>query len=297
MLVYLDTADLINICRGSAPIELPDLAQRLVSGGHKIVLSFDTLIEVAAPLRNGRLLEVRRTLNRLEELPHTFINEARIRDMEMREALSAFERGREYDFASVSPFASRLDDAIDVQGLQQYVIQNVGGRRVRVDTHMIVNLRIWDVIIHVFRQDPEAFNVQRRREQEWIAVMEADRILENPPELSDHFVTTMSRNLQTHGLKAPTAGVEPFARWVYELPSRCPGIRLAYETHHQFRRNRSAQPRASDLIDLGRIAAVPYVDFFVADGEMLDYCKKAARQLGLDYEQRLCRMATAISNL
>jgi hypothetical protein len=128
-------------------------------------------------------------------------------------------------------------------------------------------------------------------------VMEADRILENPPELSVHFVTTMNRNLQTHGLKAPTAGVEPFARWVYELPSRCPGIRLAYETHHQFRRNRSARPRASDLIDLGRIAAVPYIDFFVADGEMLDYCKKAARQLGLDYEQRLCRMATAISNL
>jgi hypothetical protein len=201
MLVYLDTADLINICRGSAPIELPDLAQRLVSGGHKIVLSLDTLIEVAAPLRNGRLLEVRRTLNRVEELPHTFINEVRIRDMEMREALSAFEHGREYDFASVSPFASRLDDAIDVQRLQQYVIQNVGGRRVRIDTHVIVNLRIWDVIIHVFRRDPEAFNVQRRREQEWIAVMEADRILENPPELSVHFVTTMNRNLQTHGLR------------------------------------------------------------------------------------------------
>jgi hypothetical protein len=119
MLVYLDTADLINICRCRAPIDLPDLACKLVSGGHKIVLSFDTLIEVAAPLRNGRVLEVRRNLNRLEELPHTFINEARLRDMEMREAISAFEQGREYDFALVSPFASRLDEPIDVQGRPQ----------------------------------------------------------------------------------------------------------------------------------------------------------------------------------
>ena len=55
-----------------------------------------TLIELSDQLRIGNLLEVRKDLNRLENLPHTFVNEARICDLEMREAISAFDEGREY---------------------------------------------------------------------------------------------------------------------------------------------------------------------------------------------------------
>lgn len=96
MLIYLDSADLINICRGKSLIGIAELHQQLAAASHQIVLSFDTVIEVAAPLRNGLQLQVRNDLNRLDNLPHIFINEARIRDMEMREALAAFEQGREY---------------------------------------------------------------------------------------------------------------------------------------------------------------------------------------------------------
>ena len=297
MLVYLDSANLIDICQDTAQIGISDLRQRLTAGSHQIVLSFDTLIEVAAPLRNGLQLEVRRELNRLDDLPHIFINEARIRDMEMREALTAFEQGREYEFAAVCTFASRLDRAIDVHGLPQYVNQPVGAQFMRVDTDMLVNFKIWDVIIYEFRQDPETFNVYRRREQEWIATMKANRMLENPPALPDHFVTMMSNNLNMHRLQAPTAGVEPFARWIYDSPSRCPGIRLAYETYHCFRKNLHARPRASDLPDLQRITAVPYVDFFVTDGAMLNYCRQAVRSLALQYQERLGNFATTISRL
>jgi hypothetical protein len=297
MLIYLDSADLINICRGKSQIGIAELRQRLAAGSHQIVLSLDTLIEIAAALRNGLQLEVRSDLNSLDDLPHIFINEARIRDMEMREALAAFEQGREYEVAAVGPFSSRLDRAIDVQGRRQYVNQPVGAQLVRVNTDMIVNFQIWDAIIYMFQQDPETFDVQRRLEQEWSAVMEADRMLKNPPSLSDHFVTTMSRNLNTHGIQAPEAGVEPFARWVYNSPSRCPGIRLAYETQHCFRKNLKARPRASDLIDLARIAAVPYVDLFVADGEMLNYCRQAVRSIGLPYQERLGDFAMVISRL
>ena len=83
-------------------------------------------------------------------------------------------------------------------------------------------------------------------------------------------------------------------KWVTQLPSRCPGLRLAYETHHWFRRNQTARPRASDLIDLGPVAAVPYVDYFVTDCEMLDYYGTAARELGHDYDQGLGNIAVAI---
>ena len=297
MLIYPDSFDLLNICRGKSQLGLSELRQRLAAHSHQIVLSFDTLIEVSASLRNGLQLEVRRDLNRLEDLPHIFINEARIRDMELREALAAFEQGREYEFAAVRPFALRLDRAIDLHGLPQYMIQPVGGQLLGVNTGAILNLRIWDVMIYTFQQDPETFNVQHRREREWHAIIEADRMLEESPALSDHFVTAMSRHLSTHGLQAPEAGVEPFARWVYHLPFRCPGLRLAYETQHCFRRNLGARTRASDLIDLVRITAVPYVDFFVTDGGMLNYCRQAVRRLALPYQERLGNFAAVISRL
>src|SRR5258708_7885929 len=134
MVIYPDSSDLINLCRGAAYIDISDLAQRLLAENHQIVLSLDTLIELSDPLRHGRILEVRRELNRLEVLPQIFINEARIRDMEIREAIRAFEQGREYNFAAVTPFASRIDRAIDVHGAPLYVEQNVGERLMRIPT-------------------------------------------------------------------------------------------------------------------------------------------------------------------
>jgi hypothetical protein len=79
MLIYPDSSDLIDFCTGKAWLDVSDLARRLAAHSHRIVLSLETLLELTAlPLRNGHLLEVRKDLNRLEEVPHTFVNEARI---------------------------------------------------------------------------------------------------------------------------------------------------------------------------------------------------------------------------
>jgi len=242
MLIYPDSSDLINLCRGRASTDISDLANKLAADCHRIVFSLDTLIELTAPLRNGRLLEVRRNLNQLEPLPHIFVNEARIYDMELREAVSAFNQAREYDFSAVTAFASHLADAIDMHGSPLYIIE--GGRR--VSTAMIVNFGMAEVIRYLWNHDPGMFDVQGRRERDWIWVMENDRAMSSPPSLGDHFVTMMIRALATHRILAPKAGAEPFARWVYESPSRCPGVRLAYETQHRFRRDRGARPGASD---------------------------------------------------
>lgn len=293
MLIYPDSSDLINLCRGCSWIESSDLAQRLAAHSHRVVLSLETLIELAAPLRNGRSLEVRKNLNQLEQLPLTFVNEGRIHDMQIREALNAFEQIREYDFAAAIPFASRLADAIDIRGNPLYIVD--GGRR--VSTQMIVNFGLAEVINYLWRFDPQIFDVQRRREREWIWVMDNDRALASPPSLCDHFVTMTIRALATHGIRPPEAGAEPFARWIYELPSRCPGVRLAYETHHRFRRDRSAHPGASDIIDLARITAIPYVDFFITDAAMMTYCRQAVAEIGMPYPQLVGDLRAVLSHL
>src|SRR6266849_4380915 len=104
MLIYPDTSDLINLCRGKSVVSLSELAKRLRSDSHRVVLSLETLIELAAPLRNGLLLEVRKDLNQLEELPLILVNEGRIPNLEIEEAMHAFEERREYDSTAVEPF-------------------------------------------------------------------------------------------------------------------------------------------------------------------------------------------------
>lgn len=130
-------------------------------------------------------------------------------------------------------------------------------------------------------------------------VIQTDRAMTNPPTLRDHFVTMMIRTLKTHAIQPPSAGTERFAQCVYDLPSRCPGLRLAYETYHRFRRNRTDRPRASDMIDLARIPSVPYVDFFTTDAAMMDYCRQAAKEIGcsirnfLEISELSCRTSAS----
>jgi hypothetical protein len=293
LLIYLDTSDLINICHGRAPLTVPDLVRELESRRHTVVFSLTTLTELITPLKSNQLLEVRRDLNLIEKLPHTFINEARIHHLEIREAISAFEQGREYNSDAITAFASRLADAVDIYGAPQYIVE----RGLRIRTEMIVNYRIWDTIDYLWKYDPAMFDVHRRREAEWKWLMSSDRAISDPPDLSDHFVTAMHRDLATHAIQPPTAGIERFARWVYESATRCPGVRLAYETHHRLRKNLTAKTHASDLIDLARISSIPYVDFVVTDKEMMDYCRQAATEIGLSYGRRLGSLRTILCEL
>jgi hypothetical protein len=280
MLIYPDSKDLIDLCPGRFGVSISDLSEMLLRKGHQVVLSLDTLLEMAAPMRDGsRLLEVRRDLNRVEELPHIFVNEARIRVLEVQEAISAFEGRREYDIAGVHPFATKLADAIDINGYPLFVIDH----GLPIPTRNLINRRIFESLDYIRKTEPLTFDVQRRREAEWVRMIKSDRSMPVTPKLSDHFVTAMERNLPLWGIPAPPSGIEGFARWVYESPSRCPGVRLAFETLHRFRRNRQAKPKASDLIDLARIAAAPYMDFFITDSAMSDYCRQAATEIGRSY--------------
>jgi hypothetical protein len=253
----------------------------------------DTVLEIASPLREGRTLQVRRDLNQLEELPHIFVNEARIRYMEIREAIAAFQQRRDYNAAAITPFAARLDQAIDIHGYSMGIVEY--GRR--IPTEMLVNYSIWEAIDYMWHRDTKIFDVQRRRELEWIETIGSDRALRDPPTLPDHFVTAMECTLRTYGIPTPFEGVEPFARWVYESSARCPGLRLAYEVQHRFRRNLTAKPRASDLIDLARVPAVPYVNFFMTDSEMMDYCRQAAREMRCSYPQLLGNFRAILTHL
>jgi hypothetical protein len=280
MLIYPDSKDLIDLSRGQFGVGIPELSETLLRKGHQIVFSMDTLLEVAAPMRDGsQVLEVRRDLNSLEQLPHIFVNEARARVLEVQEAIGAFEAGREYDSAKVDPFVTKLADAINIYGKPQFVIEH----GFPIFTRNLINHGIFESLDYIRRNEPLTFDVQRRHEALWVRIIESDRLMSATPKLGDHFVTAMERNLPLWRIPTPACGVEEFARWVYAFPSRCPGTRLSYETLHRFRRNLRARPKASDIIDLARVAAAPYVDFFITDSAMSDYCRQAATEISHPY--------------
>jgi hypothetical protein len=293
MLIYLDSRDLIDLCEGSACIEISDFREWLLSRSHRVVLSMQTLIELSDQLRIGNLLEVRKDLNRLENLPHTFVNEARICDLEMREAISAFEEGRKYRFNATAPFGARIDQVADLYGEPQSVLEG----RMLVPTSMIVNYGIAEGILYLWRSDPHIFDVQRRRKADWQRMMEADRALVAPPSLEENFVKKMAGDLFVHRIRFPIARVGALAHWVYESPNRCPGIRLQYEAQHQFRRDKTSRTSASDIIDLARIPAVPYVDFFITDKSMMGYCRQAAKAIKRPYPQLFGNLSALLASL
>lgn len=229
----------------------------------------------------------------MESLPHTFINEARIYDLEMREAISAFEGSRDYRFRAACPFGGRIDEVMDLYGEPQRIHE----RCMLVPTRMIVNYGIAEGILYLWRSDPHIFDVQRRRQAEWQRVMEADRALAIPPSLEDNFVKKMAGDLYMHRISFPTDRIEALARWVYESHDRCPGIRLQYEAHHQFRRDKTSRPSASDMIDFMRVPAVPYVDFFITDKKMMGYCRQAANAIERPYRQLFGDLSAVIARL
>jgi hypothetical protein len=294
MLTYLDSANLIDRCQGSACIDISDFGKWLASRSHLVVFSLQTLIELSDRLRNGRLLEVRKDLNRLEDqLPHTFVNEGRISNLELREAAGVFEQGREYRYEAITPFADRLDRALDLFGEPQHIVEG----RMRIRTEMIVSYPMAECILQLWRSDQNIFNVQRRREREWHQIMKADRSLVALPSLEDNFVKKIRGDLPLHRLRFPPDRVETFARWVYESPDRCPGIRLQYEAQHRFRGDKMTKTSASDMIDLTRIPAVPYVDFFITDKRMMIYCRQAAKVIDRPYPQLVGDLSDVIAQL
>ena len=77
------------------------------------------------------------------------------------------------------------------------------------------------------------------------------------------------------------------SNWIYQCPSRCPGIRLGYEVYHHLRRNLGDQVDASDFGDLAHINCLPYVDVLTLDRRMADYVRRATRGWTLDPSQKV----------
>jgi hypothetical protein len=154
-------------------------------------------------------------------------------------------------------------------------------------TRLYLRYGLAETVFDLWTKDPRIFGGYRRYGERLIQLLEADRALVNPPTLKKNFIRKIRDDLRLYGITEPATGVVPLARWIYAVPSRCPGVRLRYEVYHEMRRNKAAKVKPSDMVDLLRISALPYVDIITMDAPMMTYTSQVIRKLAVDYESHI----------
>lgn len=271
MKAYLDAKDLINILQADNPCSADQLEETLNRGSHQLAVSCYTVTEISVPLAlSSSKTNVMALLNRLEKMPITFVH-AGIDSLELKEALDAFSRSREY--REIRPFVDRFDDAVDLDA--------------RPPTRIFIKYSlaetVWDLYSHGGLQGLESY---ARRMRELVTL---DRSLKRPPNLKTHFAKMIERNLKLYSLSCSSVSLPDFANWIYENPIRCPAIRLGYEVWHKIVKNRTDALEDSDMEDHQHLICLPYVDFMTLDRRMHGYVSQASASMGLDYRSRIFR--------
>lgn len=266
MRVCLDTRDLIDLLE-TRPSHLSHVDALLRTGGHRLVVSFTTVLELSAPLAHPEQSNVMRLLNQLEALPVIFVNEARIGRQELGAAADAFREGREY--SAVDPFVSRFDQTLDLDATPP--------------TRSYLRYSLAETIFDLWQTAPDLWSGNSHRFPLLRERLTSDRAKANPPTLKAHFPTVIARNLSLYGIRVPVESTAPLARWIYADPQRCAGSRLIFEVYHHIRRNEGDRGHASDLGDFAQIPILPYVDVITLDRRMRTYVGQACSSLGTDY--------------
>ena len=225
MKIYFDSKDLINILERADPFTSDQLEHTLRNGGHELVLSLYSIIEIAAPLcQSSSKTNVMRLLNEVERLPIVFIHPD-VDRLELEEAMTAFSRKREY--TDVQPFVNRFDETVDLSACPATA----------VFMNYSLAETVWDLYCYDALKGLESYAPTLKD------LMAADRAQSKPPSLKAHFIKMIDRKLKGYSMTYSPLSASALANWVYEKPFRCPSVRLGYEVWHKLVKNKRDNQR------------------------------------------------------
>lgn len=283
MRAYLDTRDLIVLVEKRSPEDTARFEEKLRRGSSELVFSMHNIMECCAPLvqsRDGS--NVMNTLNRLEQLPHLYIAEARIEALELQEAVSAFLEGREYT-AVAPPFVPRFDYVVSPfkePATKDYIQYGLA--------HMIYEL--WNVDKGLFSGYPT--HAKRLR-----AILESDRKRLDYKNHGANFQHTILRNLRLYNIGFPEENIGDLSSWICENTHRCPAQRLGYEVFHKLLKNLMDSGEDSDIPDFAHISCTPYVDAITLDNRMRGYVAQVDQSIGTNFSEKAYRNVDEIEAL
>jgi len=277
MTVLLDASSLIDLQR-RIPLSFADLDSIFRKGRARLVLTRTSVLEFSAPAaETGDFPSLQRELRQIERLPVAYLREGGITNSELKEAVEALAEGRE--FIRPDPYVERWDETVVVEGPSP--------------ARMLVNQRLDDLIFMLWRQ--RALSPVHRR---WGTILrqqfKQDRDL--PARVrkaaGKNFRQALRRHLAMFSISYPEEKVGELADWIYEMPTRCPGHRLAYDVRQELMNNLTEDVTENDILDIAHVEAVPYVDAITMDRNTAALCRSVAKRLekkhpGLRYAKRI----------
>ena len=269
MRLLLDTRDLIWLLDNSSPERFSSFRQYLHDGQHTLVLTPSTVREFASPLVKGGLgteVSVISGLRALDQLPKLFLRESALVHEELKAALAAYKAGKEP--APVGLFVDRLDRAF---------VGNENGR-----SRFYLNFGLPECVLETFTGNLAVFGTLPSLLGDGIrAVYAANRSL-GPEALRanlENFGDAVGNHLDRARLRLDPGEMPDFVTWLFENPTRCPGVRLGFEVSCQLACDVGDVPKDGDLVDFALLRAVPYVDAVTLDKRIRHYCRGALARL------------------
>jgi hypothetical protein len=258
MLVYPDSSDLIRFEREKDYL-LDELATCLELRGARLVLSSTLIHEFAQPFDTAPRARVMPILNRLEAMPHLWFRGVDIEDREMDMAIRCFSTGSAW--TPINPFVNSYVETL--VGLPA-PLQDYYRRRSLAET-------VWDQLAGRIR----AIGPYRTRAfQNWLAENRAAILAVDDGAYNRQVRVTFGRavhSVASRLARFSSVAADDFVEHLWKHPDWCPAARLSFEVSQRFQADTTTSGEPSDVGDLVRMQALPYVDVFVADASKRAY--------------------------
>jgi hypothetical protein len=283
MRIHLDTRDIINLIeRGIGGVTPDDLEALLLQGHHTLVLSFPLICEIAEPLWDpNSTTSLTRTMRRVEEFPHEWIDTGHLPELEARTAMEVYGTGQPYIAPNpyVGSFLETLEDPpAEVFGWINYTLPEIVFDLWRSGTFDPREQKRRHVRFYreLFRQERELLQGLGNR----LAARRAAFIRK--------FTDRMRRVTSSAPVREEDRQpLQLIAETVYQNPAWCPSVRLAFEAFHSLVEDVGDQLEDGDLGDFFNLQALPYVDLFTTDKRIATHINRVDRRLGLNYSSRV----------
>lgn len=279
MRVFIDARDLINIFNESIPITPDELAQLFTTKGHQLVLPF-SLISELVPTNNNTLVVARRFVKIEEDVPHLFLQQERLADIEIQLAANDFANQRRP--SSYDPFVPAFRDLWGETFdpiFRMELDRTIGKRKMSFQIDLAVE------------QQSEIFHWQSHEGAQIVRTLHSEQTAINKDRPKDRFRSAVARWLARSGIEAAGNGLKHFADFLRRHPRIAPGWRLYMEVFDQLARDKVYKPTINDAWDLTNVMMLPYLDALTLDKNKVDLVQRATRRLHefdttIDYPNR-----------
>jgi hypothetical protein len=278
MRILLDASSLIDAEHGK-PVSFGELDKIFREHHALMILTYTSVLEFTAPFEKTKdRLALRDQLQQVERLPVGYLREGGIARAELKEAVEAFNQGREC--ALIDHYVKRWDETLVMEGPSP--------------AEMLVAQSLYD-LVSMALSGGNAVRDAKERLGPWLTEQfRHDRTL--PPEVrkatGKHFGAAILKGLDAYSIAFPPDKVSEFADWVCQNPARCPGFRLANGVRQELMNNLTEKVSGNDISDRAHLLTVPYVDAITMDGNTADLCRRVNRRLNaknpaINYEERV----------